>query len=87
MELTVKDILNASVEEIQKLGRVDVKKPENCKNSFCCRNCENCQACDFCEDCYYCYGILNGKDLKYVVLGQQFTEEEYNAFIKKMTIV
>jgi len=56
----------------------------SCKNCFSCHDCSDCVNCTSCQNCTNCVGISASKNLKYVVYGQQLTEEEYSDFIIKL---
>lgn len=62
---------------------------EGCYNSDYCQDCENCTDCKICYDCKSCrncFGCVGLRYKKFHIFNEEFSEKEYFARIKNITI-
>jgi len=60
----------------------------NCYMTSYSKNCSNCADCDYCTDCYSCencYGCQGLYRKRYCLFNEQFSKEEYEERITKVT--
>jgi hypothetical protein len=84
--MTPKQLLRMDPEQVSDLPIVTIEKKNHNERCFGCIDCDfclQCFKCYNCNHCKWCIGINGGENLEFVVYGVQFTEIQYNIFIKQ----
>ena len=90
--MTAEELLALTDEQRHELDLFDYKAANaHCSDCSDCSYCSGCSYCSYCSDCSGCsrclncsdcYGIVDGRNLRFVYKGIQLTEEQYRSIVK-----